>query len=374
MLTFHALKVVEIHPEAEDAVGIAFDVPPELRDAYRGLPGQHVVVKTDINDVENRRTYSLVNPPGEWPLRIVARVHSVGHMSRYLADQLNTGDFLDVLPPNGSFTPRRVDAGGTYVAFASGCGITPVLAVTRALLEANGTNRVILFYGNASTGRAMCLEELLGLKDRFLGRLSLHFVMSREPQEVELYNGRIDAERVKEFARTLFTPGDVTEYFVCGPGNMIDEVSGVLRTLGVEVDRIHGEHFTLATTAGAAPEGEGALGGASAMAGTAGVTGATAVAEADESEVTILMDGRRRTFTMRMNDEVVLDAAMRAGLELPFSCRAGVCSTCRTKVVRGEVEMAQNYALEDWEVEQGYVLACQSCVKTPVLELDYDEK
>ena len=411
MLTFHSLKVVEIHPEAEDAVGIAFEVPPELRDEYRGLPGQHVVVKTDINDVENRRTYSLVNSPGRWPLRIVARVHSAGHMSRYLAEQLNAGDYLDVLPPNGSFTPRRLDAGGMYVAFASGCGITPVLAVAQSLLEANETNRIILFYGNASTGRAMCLEELLGLKDRFLGRLSLHFVMSREPQEVDLYNGRIDAERVKEFGRSLFAPGDVTEYFVCGPGNMIDEVSAALRGLGVEADRIHGEHFTLATTTGAGKveaaaggvaeessagiagdaRAEAALesevrarsaGGAGSSglaqaASTAQATGAapakTALA-ADESEVTILMDGRRRTFTMRMNDEVVLDAAMRAGLELPFSCRAGVCSTCRTKVVKGEVEMAQNYALEDWEVEQGYVLACQSCVKTPVLELDYDEK
>ena len=401
MLTFHSLKVVEIHPEAEDAVGIALEVPPELRDEYRGLPGQHVVVKTDINDTENRRTYSLVNPPGEWPLRIVARVHSVGHMSRYLAEQLNAGDYLDVLPPNGSFTPRRVDAGGTYVAFASGCGITPVLAVTRSLLEANDTNRVILFYGNASTGRAMCLEELLGLKDRFLARLSLHFVMSREPQEFDLYNGRIDGARVKEFAQALFTPGDVAEYFVCGPGNMIDEVAGVLRTLGVEPDRIHGEHFTLATTSGAAahtePAPRGAPGAvvvdfaANSASGTSPMAGGTAESEtaeqsagaahsgkpalaADESEVTILMDGRRRSFTMRMNDEVVLDAAMRAGLELPFSCRAGVCSTCRTKVVKGEVEMAQNYALEEWEVGQGYVLACQSCVKTPVLELDYDEK
>ena len=389
MLTFHSLKVVEIHPEAEDAVGIAFEVPPELRDEYRGLPGQHVVVKIDVNDVENRRTYSLVSPPGDWPLRIVARVHSQGHMSRYLAEQLNAGDYLDVLPPNGSFTPRRLDAGGMYVAFASGCGITPVLAVTRALLEANDTNRVVLFYGNASTGRAMCLEELLGLKDRFLQRLSLHFVMSREPQEVELYNGRIDAARVKEFAQTLFTPGDVTECFVCGPGNMIDEVSGVLRTLGVEADRIHGEHFTLATTTGAADSEQAAVVEAQGeisvefVAGPAGtvavesektVEAAKPTLGADESEVTILMDGRRRTFTMRMNDEVVLDAAMRAGLELPFSCRAGVCSTCRTKVVKGEVEMAQNYALEDWEVEQGYILACQSRVKTPALELDYDEK
>jgi ring-1,2-phenylacetyl-CoA epoxidase subunit PaaE len=290
-------------------------------------------------------------------------------MSRYFAEQLNAGDELDVLPPNGSFTPRREAQGnGRYVAFASGCGITPVLSIVRSLLTVDKSNRVVLFYGNASMGRAMCTEELLGLKDRYLDRLSLHFVMSREPQEVDLYNGRIDAAKVREFARTLFSPADVTEYFVCGPGNMMEEVSATLRQLGVEAGRIHEEHFTLATTAGAE--------GPSASAGAAVDGGATAPAKhaAGEAEVTVLMDGRRRSFTMRMNDEVVLDAAMRAGLELPFSCRAGVCSTCRTKVVRGEVEMAQNYALEDWEVGQGYILACQSRVKTPVLELDYDEK
>jgi ring-1,2-phenylacetyl-CoA epoxidase subunit PaaE len=367
MLTFHSLRVAGIHPDAEDAVGISLEVPAELREAYRGLPGQHIVVKAQIDDGENRRTYSLVSAPGEWPLRIVARVHPAGRMSRYLAEQLNVGDHLDVLPPNGSFTPRRVgQAKGTYVAFASGCGITPVLAVIRSLLAANSSNRVVLFYGNASTGRAMCLEELLALKDRYLERLSLHFLMSREPQEVELYNGRIDADRVRQFARTLFAPAEVTEYFVCGPGNMIDEVAATLRELGVNSDHVHGEHFTLATTLASesTPEAGAAAPPAAAPPGTA----------ADQSEVTVLMDGRRRTFTMRMNDEVVLDAAARAGLELPFSCRAGVCSTCRTKVVRGEVEMAQNYALEEWEVEQGYVLACQSRVTTPVLELDYDEK
>jgi ring-1,2-phenylacetyl-CoA epoxidase subunit PaaE len=361
MLTFHSLKVVEVHPEAEDAVGISLYVPPELRDAYQGLPGQHVVVRTEINEAERRRTYSLVNAPGEWPLRIVVRVHSPGNMSRYLAEQLNVGDSLDVLPPNGSFTPRRVaEAAGTYVAFASGCGITPVISVLRALLAVNEGNRVILFYGNASTGRAMCLEELLALKDRYLARLSLHFVMSQEPQEVELYNGRIDPSRVRQLARTLFAPAEVSEYFVCGPGNMIDEVSATLRELGVEAGRIHGEHFTVATTA--------------AVENTAPVAVESVAAATNEAEVIVLMDGRRRTFTMRMNDEVVLDAALRAGLELPFSCRAGVCSTCRTKLVRGEVEMEQNYALEDWEVAQGYVLACQARVKTPVLELDYDEK
>jgi ring-1,2-phenylacetyl-CoA epoxidase subunit PaaE len=442
MLTFHSLRVVEIHPEAEDAVGISLDVPPELRDVYRGLPGQHVVVRTEINEKETRRTYSLVNAPGEWPLRIVVRVHSSGHMSRYMAEQLNVGDHLEVLPPNGSFTPRRAgEAPGTYVAFASGCGITPVLSVLRALLAANNSNRVILFYGNASTSRAMCLEELLALKDRYLDRVSLHFVMSREPQEVELYNGRIDPNRVRQLARVLFAPSEVSEYFVCGPGNMIDEVAVTLRELGVEADRIHGEHFTVAstTTVGGTPESvaasaSGAItvefieappgaimvefdaapaGGASQAsdkpagapetpmfefevthdeAGSAshGAGSASQLSDPvsetatsapdkpavapDQAVVIVLMDGRRRTFNMRMNDEVVLDAALRAGLELPFSCRAGVCSTCRTKLVRGEVEMEQNYALEDWEVEQGYVLACQAHVKTPVLELDYDEK
>src|SRR5690348_10983704 len=247
MLTFHSLRVAEIHPEAEDAVGISLEVPPELREAYRGLPGQHVVVKTEINDEENRRTYSVVSAPGESPLRIVARVHAAGQMSRYFAEQLNEGDELDVLPPNGSFTPRRDAQGkGRYVAFASGCGITPVLSIVRSLLGADKSNRVVLFYGNSSTGRAMCMEELLGLKDRYLDRLSLHFVMSREPQEVDLYNGRIDATRVRELARTLFEPATVAEFFVCGPGDMIDQVCGVLRELDVPAERIHGEHFTIA--------------------------------------------------------------------------------------------------------------------------------
>lgn len=374
MRTFHSLRVAEIQPEADDAIGIALEVPADLRDQYRGLPGQHVVLRTEINDEESRRTYSVVSAPGESPLRIAARVHAQGHMSRYLAEQLNVGDHLDVLIPNGSFTPRRADQqNGLYVAFASGCGITPVLAIARALLTGNESSRVIVLYGNTGTARAMCLEELLALKDRYLGRLSLHFLMSREPQEVELYNGRIDSTRVREFARMLFAPADVTEYFVCGPGNMIEEVTATLRGLGVAAERIHGEHFTLATTAPdesqpeviAAPEIEARPADAATEKRPLG---------ADEAEVTVLMDGRRRSFTMRMNDEVILDAAARAGLELPFSCRAGVCSTCRTKVTQGSVEMAQNYALEDWEVEQGYVLACQSRVTTPTLELDYDEK
>ncbi|MGH8275577.1 MAG: FAD-binding oxidoreductase, partial [Steroidobacteraceae bacterium] len=247
MLRFHSLQVAQVSPDAEDAVAIAFEVPAALRDEYRGSAGQHVVVRAQLAGEEVRRTYSLVNAPGEWPLRIVPRVHALGKMSRYLMEQLHAGDCLEVLPPNGSFTPRpTADRAGSYVAFAAGCGITPVLSVVRALLARPG-NRVILFYGNSGSARAMCLEDLLALKNRHLERLSLHFVMSREPQEVELYNGRIDAARVRRFGAALFLPQQVAEYFVCGPGDMIEQVGSTLRELGVAAARIHAEHFTVAT-------------------------------------------------------------------------------------------------------------------------------
>jgi ring-1,2-phenylacetyl-CoA epoxidase subunit PaaE len=374
MLKFHSLRVVEVRPEAEDAVAIAFDVPEELRNEFTGQAGQHVVVRTAINGAEQRRTYSLVSLPGEVPLRIVARVHERGLVSRYLANELQVGQHLDILPPNGSLIlherSAEAAAGRLYVAFAAGCGVTPVLAICREVLRRHPRNAFILFYGNTGSERTMCLEDLQGLKNQHLERLALHFIMSREPQEVEIYNGRIDAERVREVAQSLFRAQEVSQYFVCGPGDMIETVSGALRALGVASECIHGEHFTVLAD-------EHAQGDTSPSAlSTQSATPAPAAAVVDPqlAQVTVLMDGRRRSFSMRMNEETILDAAGEAGLELPFSCRAGVCSTCRTKVVRGEVEMAQNYALEDWELEQGYVLACQSRVKSRDLELDYDER
>ncbi|HEY1892232.1 MAG TPA: 2Fe-2S iron-sulfur cluster-binding protein [Steroidobacteraceae bacterium] len=358
MLRFHPLRVAQVQTQAEDAVALALEVPAELAAEYRGIAGQHVVLRASLQGEEVRRTYSLVSAPGERLLRVVARVHPEGRLSTHLARHLRPGDQLDVLPPNGSFTPHSAAAGrGTSVAFAAGCGITPVVSIVRSWLEAGPTGRVILFYGNRSMARAMCLEELLALKDRYMERLSLHFLMSREPQEAEIYNGKLDGGHIRQLAASFFAPAEVAEYFVCGPGDMIDTVSQTLRELGAHSDRIRAEHFTVATTtheaAAAVPE---------------------KVQATDIAEVTVTMDGRRRSFTMPMNGDSVLDGAARAGLELPFSCRAGVCSTCRTKVVRGKVAMNQNYALEDWELEQGYVLACQAKVTTPVLELDYDER
>ncbi len=375
MLRFHPLRVAQVQPQAEDAIAVALEVPAELAQEYRGSPGQHIVLRTSLDGEEVRRTYSLVSAPGEASLRIVARVQPQGRLSSYLAQRLQPGDTLDVLPPNGSFIPHSGAVGrGTCVAFAAGCGVTPIVSIARGWLEAGAEGRVILFYGNRSMARAMCLEELLALKDRYLERLSLHFFMSREPQDAQIYNGKLDGEHVRRLAGPFFSPAEVAEYFVCGPGDMIDTVSHALRDLGVPAERIRAERFTVAT---AAREGTAALAGhapAPSAAEPAISLQAAASAEPGMAEVTVIMDGRRRSFTMQMNGESVLDGAARAGLDLPFSCRAGVCSTCRTKVVLGEVAMDQNYALEEWELEQGYVLACQSKVKTPLLELDYDER
>lgn len=420
------MRVSEIRPDAEDSVAISLDAPDEVRGEYRGVAGQHIVLRTRIQGTEARRTYSLTSAPGEWPLRIAVRVHESGAMSRHLAGEVRVGDQIDVLPPNGSLTRRFTDR-STCLGFASGCGITPVLAVARSVLASG--SRFVLFYGNTSTGRVMCLEEVLGLKDRYLDRFAVHFLMSREPQDVELYNGRLDAARVHMVAGMLFQPQHVAECFICGPGTMIDDVAGALRECGIEPERIHGEHFTAGPGAEAAadaglvpvaqaPVSADATISARATAGgvraapaasppytaapaavsppdatspaavsppvTASAAGispsdtrspaAVSLPAADVTEVTLVMDGRRRSFTMRRNAETVLDAAARAGLELPFSCRAGVCSTCRTKVVRGSVQMQENHALEEWELREGYVLACQSRATTPVLELDYDEK
>ncbi|HEY4211731.1 MAG TPA: 2Fe-2S iron-sulfur cluster-binding protein [Steroidobacteraceae bacterium] len=264
--------------------------------------------------------------------------------------------------------------GGLIVAFASGAGIPPVLSLVTTWLGESPANRAILFCGNRSTAEAVGVEEALALKDRCLDRFAVHFVMSREPQDVELYNGRLDAQRVSEFARVLFSPDAVDDYFICGPGDMNDAVSQALASLDVPPERIN----VLART----PGGPGATPvtyAPAAAPGTAPVTCAPPAATpsrvaSSETEVTVIMDGRRRSFTMRTHDDTILEAAERAGIALPFSCRGGVCATCRTKLVQGEVTMDENYALEEWELEAGYILACQSHAKTPVLELNYDEK
>ena len=362
MLKFHPLRIAERTAIADDAVAIGFAVPDALRAEYGFMAGQHVAVRANFNGQEERRTYSIASPEGSDQLRIGVRVQSGGRMAQYLAGGLQVGDVLDVLTPNGSFhtqiEPARAKC---YVAFAAGSGITPVVSVAATVLQKEPASQFQLYYGNTSTARTMFLDEVLALKDRFLPRFSVCFVMSREPQEFELFNGRIDSAKVHELARHEFDATAVDEFFICGPGSMADDVQAALTSLGARA-RVHVEHFVAAASAAATAAAKPAVVGAGA-----------ATAAADNATITVVMDGRRRAFKMPMRGEVILDAAGRAGLDLPFSCRAGVCSTCRAKLLSGTAEMEHNVALEDWEVEAGYILCCQARPTSPALEISYDE-
>jgi ring-1,2-phenylacetyl-CoA epoxidase subunit PaaE len=356
MLKYHSLPVSGFRPDGEHAVYVDFALPPALSAEYRHRPGQHVGIRAVIDGEEVRRNYSLANAPGSDHLRIGIRRQPQGRLSQFLATRVKVGDSLEVLPPNGSFqTSPSAERSRYYVAFAAGSGIAGILSILSSVLETEPRSRCVLFYGNRDTGRIMFLEELLALKDLFLGRFALHFVHSRESQEIELLNGRLSADKVRQFAGRLFDPGLIDEAFLCGPGDMIEAIHGVLVGSGVPASRIHSEHYTVESAPRPlrpGPERESAR----------------------EAEVTVLIDGRRRTFRMPMQGENIVDAAAHAGIDLPFACKGGVCSTCRTRVVQGAVEMAQNYALEPEEVASGWVLACQSQPTTAMLELDYDTR
>jgi ring-1,2-phenylacetyl-CoA epoxidase subunit PaaE len=356
VLKFHPLTVTDRRPVADDAVALSLAVPPGLAAEFRHRAGQHVALRAVIDGQEERRTYSIVNPEGAPALTIAFRVLPGGRMSQHLA-RARPGDTLEVMTPNGSFQarpePQRLRR---CAAFAAGCGITPVLSIAATVLQREPDSRFQLYYGNTSAARTMLLDDVLALKDRFLARFSACFVMSREPQDVALFNGRIDRVRVREFARLDLDVRGIDEFFVCGPGTMAEEVQAALADLGA-AGRVHVEHFAADAPARAQP----------AAASPQPAAGAELVS------VTVVMDGRRKSFAMARGADVILEAAERAGLDLPFSCRAGVCSTCRARLVAGSAVMEHNVALEDWEVEAGYILCCQARPTSAALEISYDE-
>ena len=359
MPTFHALRVNTIERIAEDAVCLTLAIPDALRDQFQFAAGQYVPIRRVIDGREEQRTYSIVTAPGSAVLRLGVREHAHGRVSRDLAHALRSGDALDVGRPLGRFRTNVDPARSrSYVAFAAGSGITPVLALATDILAREPRSRFTLIYGNRGVARTMFVEEILALKNRHLQRFAVHFVMSREPQEAALLNGRIDAEKVRELAAKLNEVATADEYFICGPGAMVDEVHEALqRVNGAAVIRV--ERFA----SGAAP------------AARAQPLGAPAPAAEDLlATISVVMDGRRRSFPMARQDASVLEAAERAGLHLPFSCRSGICATCRARIVQGTAEMAHNIALAPWEVDAGFVLCCQARPTSATLELSYDEK
>lgn len=357
---FHTLPVAAVDRLTEDAIAITFAVPPELREAYDFEPGQHLTVRRiDPEDGEDiRRSYSLCSTPAELHargrLRIGVKEIPGGQFSIWAAQALAPGDTVDVMPPLGHFTtafgPPRVRH---YAAVAAGSGITPVLSLVTAGLATEPQSRWTLLYGNRYARSVMFAEELADLKDRYPARLHIVHVLSREPREAELLSGRIDADRFRGLLDALLPVDDVDEWFLCGPYGMVVDARGVLAERGVPDTAVHTELFHVDE----APPPERTAEEPSREAGTA--------------EVTVLLDGRASTFTMR-RDERVLDAALRVRSELPYSCKGGVCSTCRARVTEGEVVMAQNWSLEPADLAAGYVLTCQSSPVTDSLTVDYD--
>jgi ring-1,2-phenylacetyl-CoA epoxidase subunit PaaE len=334
-------------------------------------------VRRMIEGREERRTYSIVTAPGGASLKLGIRHQSHGRMSGELASRLRAGDLLDVGTPMGRFrTAVSAERRHSYVAFAAGSGITPVLSLATDILAREPHSRFTLIYGNRSISRTMFLEETLALKNRYIDRFAAHFVMSREPQQAEWLNGRIDARKVQELARHLAEVAAADEYFVCGPGDMVDELRNAIKELNGSAP-IRFERFAAAAPRVADNGAAGmpaALGEGAALSAGASLTRNAPAPQEVLATVSVTMDGRRRSFPMAPGDASVLDAAERAGLDLPFSCRSGICATCRARITEGAAVMTHNIALEPWETAAGFVLCCQARPTTASLEISFDHK
>jgi ring-1,2-phenylacetyl-CoA epoxidase subunit PaaE len=352
---FHPLSVRDIRRETPDAVSIAFDVPAKLQDAYRFTEGQYLTLRTVLEGEEVRRSYSLCAGVHDHELRIAVKEVPGGAFSTFANRALKPGATLDVMTPMGRFGASSRDRhGGHAVFFAAGSGITPILSIIRTRLEDDLSMRLTLFYGNKNAASILFREVLDDLKDRYLDRFSLHHVLSRETQEIDLLNGRLDPAKVGMLVRTLGGIEAIDDVYLCGPEEMTSGARTVLEEMGAEPGRIHIELFSTGT---APPR-----------------TKRAAVPAQQESGIplTIVHDGQSKAIHLEPG-ETVLEAAERAGLDVPYSCRGGMCCTCRAKITEGTATMDVNFSLEPWEVEAGYVLTCQCRPAGERLGIDFDQ-
>ncbi|HWW10724.1 MAG TPA: 1,2-phenylacetyl-CoA epoxidase subunit PaaE [Candidatus Acidoferrales bacterium] len=362
--TLHPLRVAAVSAVTDDAVAIEFEVPPELAADFEFIQGQHVSLRCAEAGDDIRRSYSICTAAGSGHLRVAVKSLPEGVFSTYVRDRLRPGDVMEVVTPTGHFnTPLDPTQARSYAMVAAGSGISPILSIIATVLSREPRSSVTLLYGNRTVGDIMFLEELEDLKNQHPERFVLYNVLSREEQDVELFHGRLDAERIGIFLDSLVPPRGIDEWFLCGPRGMIDAARAQLLERGVDPMHIHFELFHSESVE------TGRRGPTSGAAGSApGAADAAA-----SSEVTIILDGRRSTFALDRNGERVLDAALRVRADAPYACKGGVCGTCRAKLVSGSVEMEQSYALEQSEIEAGFVLACQSHPTSDRLILDFDQ-
>ncbi len=355
MSKFHSLTVANVKHETRDAIAVTFAVPPELQDAFQYQQGQHLTLRATIGGEEVRRSYSICSAVQDNRLRVAIKRVGGGLFSTWANEALRPGVAIDVMPPEGRFNlPLEPESRRHYLAFAAGSGITPILSIIKTTLLAEPHSRFTLLYGNRASSSVIFRDELTDLKDQYLERLNLVYIMSREPQDVELFHGRINEDKCRQLFQHWLRVEDVDYAFICGPEDMMHGVSSALQDAGMPKERIRIELF--------------AAGGAKLDRKPRPVS----VEAPHETEVTVIMDGVHASFTMDKDKESLLDAGLRAGIDMRYSCKGGVCSTCRCKVLDGQVEMDVNYALEDYEVARGFVLSCQSFPVTDKVVVDFD--
>lgn len=372
MHDFVPLTIAAVKPETADAVSVSFSVPPAYAEAFRFRPGQHLALRTMLGGEEVRRTYSICSGPDDPHLSIAIKRIAGGLFSNWACDRLRPGMTIDSMPPAGRFVlPEASGERRHILAFAAGAGITPIMAMAEhAMLRQPGT-RFTLVYGNRDTESIIFRERLEDLKDARVDRLTLLHILSRNDEsDTPLLEGRIDAAKVAAFSGHVFQVADVDHVFLCGPGSMIRDVRNALFGLGFPRDRVHHEFFAAGGGAYRTAPPDAALSRSStAEPATAAPGRAPGVAT---TEGIAVLDGRRHRFTVDAG-EAIVDAAIRAGIRVPYSCRGGMCSTCRARIVEGRAEMRVNYSLEPWEVESGFVLTCQAVPATDRIVIDYDQ-
>jgi ring-1,2-phenylacetyl-CoA epoxidase subunit PaaE len=356
MSHFHRLQVQRVRRETRDAVVVSFSVPPELKDAFRYTQGQHLTFRADIDGIDERRSYSICSAVQDDELRVAVKKVQGGSFSTWMNERLRPGQVIEVMPPLGHFhTPLAEGNQKHYLAFAAGSGITPILSIIKTTLLTERHSHFTLFYGNRASSTVIFKEELADLKDSYLDRFNLVHVLSREQQDIDLFNGRITREKCEQLLDHWVDLAAIDCVFICGPEGMMQAVAEALQARGLDKSRIKIELFAASIPKKPTAHHPQPVGGE------------------PECQVTVIMDGRSRTFALEKNKEPILDAALQQGIELPYSCKGGVCSTCRAKLLEGEVDMDVNFALEDYEVARGFVLCCQSYPVTDKVVLDFDQ-
>ncbi|MFM9945741.1 MAG: 1,2-phenylacetyl-CoA epoxidase subunit PaaE [Bacteroidia bacterium] len=356
-IEFYKLKVKEVRRETTDCVSIAFEIPEEYKDIFKFTEGQHITIRKFFMGEEYRRSYSLCTSPLDNDFRVAVKKMYDGLFSNYANTELKAGDELEVIPPLGKFhSVVNEFHAKNYIGFAAGSGITPVMSILKTILKSEPQSNFTLFYGNKNVESVIFREELESLKNRYMGRLSLNYIMSREAIGSDLFKGHITGEKCREFAKTMFDPKSTDEVFICGPESMLIDLRDTLKDLGVPEKQIHFELFATAGIAKKKHDEE------------------VVIDEDVLSAVTLIIDGDEFNFNLKTTDVNILDAGLKNGANLPFACKGGVCCTCRAKLLEGKVDMEVNYSLEPDELEAGFILTCQSHPLTKKVVVTFDEQ